>query len=316
MKPVISLVVPVLNEQENIPVFYQAVSSLIAQKGKDFEWEMVFTDNHSADKSFDILNTLASQDQRIRAVRFSKNVGYQKSILTGFRLAKGAAAIQMDCDLQDPPEMIFQFLEEWRGGAKVVYGIRSQRKEFFALEWIRKVFYRLIKWLSNGEIPLDAGDFRLLDRTIIDQLQNYRDESPYLRGFIARMGFDQVGIPYSRNERTRGESKFRMSALFSLALDGILSTSILPLRLATLVGLLVCLGAVVLSVGYTVAKVFFGASWPAGFTTIAILVLLSTGMNALFLGIIGEYLARLYRQAKYFEEVLIEKSIGLPNSHS
>lgn len=308
MKPLISFVVPVLNEVRNVDRLHAEVGRIMSPLADRYEWEFVFTDNRSSDGTFERLVELAGVDSRIAVFRFSKNYGYQKSILTGYRMTRGAAAVQLDCDLQDPPELIPQFLDEWEKGARVVYGVRTRRKESWPLETARKGFYRLITWLSDGEVPADAGDFRLLDRVVLEQLKHYRDERPYLRGHIARMGFRQVGIPYERNARTAGESKFGWTQLVGLAVDGILSQSVVPLRMATYFGLAVSVASVLGAAGYAVARLTLGTQWPAGFTTLALLVLFGIGINALFLGVIGEYLARVFRQLKCLEEVLIEQA--------
>ncbi len=207
-RPLISIVVPVFNEELNIGPFYETVSRQIEPLSGVYDFEFVFTDNHSTDATFTLLRELTQRDQRVHAYRFSRNFGYQRSIMTGYSRARGDAAIQLDVDLQDPPELIGRFLEEWRGGADVVYGIRTKRQEPWLINIQRVLFYRLIDRLSEEKIPVDAGDFRLISRRVIDLLKSFDDAQPYLRGTIATLGFKQVGIPYNRNARVRGESKF------------------------------------------------------------------------------------------------------------
>ena len=219
--------------------FIIELNKVVEPLSREYEFEFVFTDNHSTDRTFSILRQLADRDSRIRVYRFSKNFGFQRSIMTGYSRACGAAAIQLDVDLQDPPSLIPRFLEIWREGADVVYGIRIKRREGWLITLQRSLFYRLISWLSEERLSIDAGDFRLISRRIIDLLKNFEDVQPYLRGTIATLGFKQVGIPYRRNARLKGESKFPFSKLVSLALDGILNHSVVPLRLATYFGLTV-----------------------------------------------------------------------------
>lgn len=309
-RPLISIVVPVFNEEANVLPFYKAVVAVTDTLEPEYHFEFVFTDNHSSDQTFAILKTLASQDQRVRAFRFSRNFGFQRSIMTGYNKARGDAAIQLDVDLQDPPELIAHFLAEWKLGAEVVYGVRVQRRESWLITVQRALFYRIIDRLSEERIPVDAGDFRLISRKIIDILTKYEDAQPYLRGTIATMGFKQVGIPYSRNARLRGESKFPFSKLVSLAVDGILNHSTVPLRISTYFGLTVSAITLVGTVGYASAKLLFGSRWPAGFATLALLGLLSISINAMLLGIIGEYLGRLYRQSKKQPLTIIEDVAG------
>lgn len=308
-KPLISIVVPVYNEELNIDLFYSTVNKELELLSDRFRFEFIFTDNHSTDNTFAKLQAIALEDPRIRVIRFSRNFGYQRSILTGYLSATGEAAIQLDCDLQDPPQMVAEFLEKWQQGYKVVYGIRLKRKEGLLITFTRKVFYRLIDLLSDTRLPHDAGDFRLIDRCIIEVLMNLNDNQPYLRGTIARIGFKQIGIPYSRDERKHGESKFSLNELLRLAIDGITSQSIIPLRLATYTGLgvfLLMFFGVIFSI---VAKYTSGSEWPAGFATIITLILFSIGLNAFFLGIIGEYLGRIYKQVKPEPITIVEKKV-------
>lgn len=315
-RPLISLVVPVFNEESNVMPFYEAVNSALEVLAPRFEFEFVFTDNHSEDQTFPILKNLANSDFRVRAYRFSRNFGYQRSIMTGYARALGAAAIQLDVDLQDPPELIGRFLDEWQAGADVVYGIRVKRQEHFLINLQRSLFYRLIDKLSEDKIPVDAGDFRLISRRVINLLTSFEDAQPYLRGTIATLGFRQVGIQYQRNARLRGESKFPFSKMMSLAIDGILNHSVVPLRFATYFGLAVSALTFLSIVGYSIAKLVFTSAWPAGFATLVALILASLSINAMMLGIIGEYLGRMYRQMKRQPLTIVEESVGIARCES
>lgn len=308
-RPLISIVVPVFNEEPNIFPFYKAVRTITDGLADSHDFEFVFTDNHSTDRTFEHLATLARSDIRVRAYRFSRNFGYQRSIMTGYSNARGDAAIQLDCDLQDPPELIKTFLKEWRKGADVVYGVRIKRKEGWTINAARSIFYRLIDKLSEDRIPVDAGDFRLVSRRIIEILRDLDDAQPYLRGSIASLGFTQVGIPYERNARERGESKFPFSKLVSLALDGILNHSTVPLRLSTYCGLATSFITLMGIVIYVLIKLITHAQWPAGFATLAALILASISINAMLLGIIGEYLGRIYRQGRKRPLTIVQEVI-------
>ena len=304
----ISIVVPVFNESANVELVYERVRAVFDTLA-EYDYEIVFTDNHSSDDTFARIARLAENDPAVRAFRFSRNFGFQRSILEGFRRARGDAAVQLDADLQDPPELIPEFLRLWRTGFDVVYGVRESRPEAAHINWLRKVFYRTADLLSEDPLPLDAGDFRLIDRKVLDVLCEMHDAQPYLRGAIAAMGFEQTGVPYARSSRTQGESKFSANDLLALSLDGILNHSILPLRLATYTGLAV---SVVTFIGlgvFIVGRFAFGQAWPPGFATTTTLILLSLSLNALFLGIIGEYLGRIYKQVKHGPNTIIERSI-------
>lgn len=309
-KSLISICVPVFNEERNIEPLYEALVPVLEEVSDRYEFEIIFTDNHSSDGTPEVLERLVQKDRRIRALRFSRNFGFQRSILTGYLNAHGQSAIQIDCDLQDPPSLIIEFIRKWESGYLVVYGIRATRKESWWMNATRKLFYRLVDSLSEDELPLDAGDFRLVDRRVLDELRRFEDSQPYLRGTIAALGFNQLGISYERQERKRGESKFSFAELIGLALDGILNHSVVPLRIATYLGLAISV-ATLLAIGvYAVGRVFFGRNWPPGFASIIVLILGSLSLNALFLGIIGEYIGRIYRQVKKRPLTIVERELG------
>lgn len=309
-KPLISICVPVFNEAANVGPLYDRVAAVMATLASRYDFELLFTDNHSTDATFERLADLARADPRVRVLRFSRNFGFQRSIATNYRHARGDAAMQLDADLQDPPELLGEFLALWEQGYKVVYGVRRSRpEESAALHVARRLFYRIIDYLSEDELPHDAGDFRLIDRVILDELSKVEDQQPYLRGTISAMGFRQTGIPYDRSARERGSSKFNFAKLVALALDGILSHSTVPLRLASFIGFGVTAVALAGAVYYLVARLFFRSDWPIGLASSSILTLLSIGMNALLLGIIGEYIGRIYKNVKRMPFTIIEAAI-------
>ena len=300
------------NEAPNIPPLYERLRDVAYGMSGQYEFEFLFTDNHSTDETFQIISDLAETDERIRCLRFSRNFGFQKSILTGYLNARGRAAIQIDADLQDPPELIPQFLEKWQEGFAVVYGIREKRKEGWLLTKTRSVFYRLIDAISADDLPRDAGDFRLVDRRILDALGEVEDYHPYLRGLIASFGFEQVGITYERDLRLRGASKFSLWKLIGLALDGILVHSVVPLRIATAIAFSLSI-LMMIGIGvYTFGRLVLDQPWPPGFASLAILTMTGIILNAAFLGVIGEYLGRIYQQTKRRPLTLVEAVIPNP----
>jgi len=307
----ISFVVPVLNEEDNIRPFYERVTAVMKELSGEYRYEIVFTDNHSTDKTFAILRDLAEHHPEVRVIRFSRNFGYQKSIFTGYTHARGDVAIQLDCDLQDPPELVPEFLRLWRDGHDVVYGVRITRAEGWWISFMRRLFYWLIDRLSETTLPRGAGDFRLVSRRILDELSSVRDEHIYLRGVISALGFRQIGVDYERPARVTGQTKFSLFSLFGLAFDGIVSHSIVPLRLATFVGLLVALLTFFGLIAYAVARLFYGEFWPPGFATTTVLQLLGISLNAMFFGIIGEYLGRIYGQVKNRPLTVIEATVNM-----
>lgn len=310
-KHLLSIAVPVYNEEENIKLFYETVMKELKALEARYDYEFIFTDNRSTDGSFRILREIASVDLRVKVIRFSKNFGYQRSIFTGYCLASGDAVIQMDCDLQDPPILIHEFLAKWEEGYEVVYGIRKNRQEGWLIHQVRRFFYRFINLLSEDDLPKDAGDFRLVDRKVVSQLKLLYDANPYIRGMIAAFGFRQTGLPYNRSRRLHGESKFNLRQLGSLAVDGLLNHSIVPLRLATFIGLFLSIGLTFYVGWLFTIKFIFHQGWPAGFFTLSALILMSISLNALFLGVIGEYIGRIYRQVKRQPITIVDEAINL-----
>ncbi len=311
-RKLITICVPVLNEEANIPRLYSAIQELRRGLADHYRFELLFTDNHSTDKTFALLSELAERDPLVRVLRFSRNFGFQRSVLTGYLNAAGAAVIQLDCDLQDPPELISQMLEAWEAGNQVVYGVRMKRQEGWLITATRHCFYRLLRSLSEHDVPLDAGDFRLVDRRVVEELAKIDDATPYVRGTIAALGFNQLGLPYERAARQAGSSKFRLRDLIHVALDGIFNHSFLPLRLATYTGAVVALATLVLLFVYVARKMLGAEGWPPGFATLVVLVLASISLNALFFGIQGEYIARIYRQVKKTPLTIVEKELNGP----
>ena len=307
-KKLVSIIVPVLNEEQNIKLFYEVLTDELNKLNDIYDFEILFTDNHSDDSTFDLLRELNLKDNKVKAYRFSRNYGYQHSILTGYQKSSGEAVIQLDCDLQDPPSLIPVFLNLWQSGYKVVYGVRKKRQENIIINYSRKIFYRLINWLSEDDLPVDAGDFRLVDKKIVEVLRNNNDAQPYLRGAIASMGFDQIGVEYDRSKRAHGKTKFTTSSLINMALDGILNHSTIPLRISSMTGFIIGLLTIIVILGFLIGKLMYGMDWPAGFATIVILLLVTLSVNAIFLGIMGEYIGRIYKQSKGVR-VIVEDSI-------
>ncbi len=308
-KKVVTISVPVYNEADNVIPLIDALQ-IFSAKENNYDFEFLFTDNASEDDTFEILSKMAESDSRIRVLRFSRNFGFQRSILTNFREAKGDAAVQLDADLQDPPELISEFLRYWEKGFKVVYGVRRQRVESQLVRGWRKAGYRIISALSEVSVPLDAGDFRLVDRVVIDHLSNIVDRTPYLRGLIAGLGFPQVGIPYDRRERKAGRSKFGFWSLIRLGFDGICSQSTKLLQYITVIAIFVMIITVILGLVYILIGLTSSREMPSGFVTLALINLAGIGMNALFLGILGEYIGRTFNNVRGLPFTIIEKTAG------
>lgn len=309
MPTLISVLIPALNEEDNIERCYDRVVAVFAAL-PEYEAEIIVNDNHSTDRTFAILAGIAARDPRVRVYRFSRNVGYGRSVLHAYQCANGACAVQIDSDMQDPPELIPKMLALWKQGNDVVYGIRRSLPDGPVVAMLRRTFYALIARISPDELPRNAGEFRLVDRRILDQLRLIRDRSPYVRGLISSMGFQQVGFDYDRAGRVAGQSKFSFRPMLSLAVDALVNHSLLPLRLASNISLIVGTLTFLLAIFYVIGRLLFGQAWPAGFATTTVLLLLSITLNAMFLGIIGEYVGRIFMQTKDLHAPIVEASLN------
>lgn len=310
-RPLISVIVPVFNEEKNVENCYRSIKSVFDSVADQYRLEILFSDNHSTDRTFEILAELAAADPDLRVIRLARNFGFQRSLLTAYRNAAGDAAIQIDCDLQDPPELMIEFLRLWRKGHDVVAGIRRKREEPRFLQWARKSFYRILRRISDDQMIDDAGDFRLVDKSVIDRLKQVRDARPFTRGLVSALSARQTGIPYDRKARLFGASKFPLRRLWGFAMDGIINHSLVPLRLATLVGLAAFLSAFLMIGWYLLSFLVAGNEWPEGFATLTILLLGSIGLNAILIGIMGEYVGRIYEEVRIRPLTIIETTINL-----
>jgi dolichol-phosphate mannosyltransferase len=308
-RPLVSLSIPVLNEQDNLDALYARLARLGEIMSDRCDLEFVFSDNHSNDATWAKLSELAQRDDRVRAIRFSKNFGFQRSILANYMHTRGDAVMQIDADLQDPPELLEVFYEKWRAGYHVVYGIRRKRQESSFINGFRKLGYWLIDLISDHSIPRDAGDFRLIDRRVVDALLQLKTASPYLRGMIAGLGFNQIGVDYERQARTAGESKFGVARLIRLGLTAVFNHSTVPLRLASVAGSGMLLVSAVGALYYIVLKLT-QPELPRGLASIHILVLFGIGLQSLLLGIVGEYLLRIYLILRAEPVAIIESSLN------
>ncbi|WP_354311714.1 glycosyltransferase family 2 protein [Pseudomonas sp. PvP001] len=312
-KPLVSISIPVLNESGNLANLYQRLVALGAKMESRCDLEFVFSDNHSDDTTWEMLTELAARDPRVRAIRFSKNYGFQRSILANYMHTRGDAVMQIDADLQDPPELLEAFFERWQEGFDVVYGVRRKRPESWLLNNFRRVGYWAIDKVSEHPIPRDVGDFRLIDRKVVDVLLKTKTANPYLRGMIAGIGFNQTGIAYDRDARVAGESKFNVNRLVRLGLTAVFNHSTVPLRAASFVGSLILAASLIGALYYVVLRVFH-PELPPGLASIHILVLFGIGLNSFLLGIIGEYILRIYLVLRADPVAVIQQSLNFDPS--
>lgn len=310
-RKLISIIVPCYNESGNISPAYQAICDVFLKHLTKYDFEIIFLDNFSSDDTYLEICQIAGTDLRVKAVRYSRNFGFNRSLLSGYRMASGDAAIQLDCDLQDPPELFVDFVSAWEKGHDVVIGVRQEREEGPVLHWFRKRFYRLLIASSDDNLLADGGDFRLVDRSILESLRWIDDVDPFVRGLTSFFARRQIGIPYCRRARVTGVSKFPIRRLLGLAIEAFVSHSTVPLRLASLFGLAIALLTGAVAGVYAVASLIFGMDWPRGFTTQVVLILGGISINSMFLGVLGEYIARIHNQLKLRPTILILQHLNM-----
>lgn len=307
MQPVYSVVAPVFNEEETLPHFYKRIVAVMEALSEPFE--LLLVNDGSRDSSFQIMKGLHEQDPRVHVIDFSRNFGHQIAISAGLDYAQGQAVIIVDSDLQDPPEVIPRLIERWKNGAEVVYAQRAKRAGETKFKLVTaSLFYRLIRSITSVDIPRDVGDFRLMDRRVVDALVSMREHHRFMRGLSAWVGFRQEAVLYDRQERFAGKTKYPLMRMIHFSLDAITSFSHLPLQLATTFGFIL---ASISLIGIIIAaflRLFVGAI--VGQASTLILVLFLGGVQLIFLGIIGEYLGRIYDEVRARPLYIVHHVLG------
>lgn len=294
----ISVVTPCYNEQDNAAACYDAVRRVFESELREYEYEHIFADNASTDKTAEVLRDLAARDPRVRVILNSRNFGALPSNFNALLASRGdASLVSLPADLQDPPEVLPQMVRLWEQGYEVVYGIRQQREETFVLRSLRRVFYRVVNGLSHTPLPVDAGEFQLVDRAVVNALRNFDDYFPYLRGMIASCGFRTAGVPYRWVARKRGLSKANWYVLLDLALNAFVSFSNVPMRLCLLAGFAVSAASILYAIAQLVLALVQPRGGP-GVPTVIIALFLFGGIQLFFLGILGEYITAVHSQVR------------------
>jgi len=310
-KALLSIIVPVYSEEKVIPEFYRRMKAVLAGLSARFDHEILFIDDGSRDGSAALLKELSRTDPSVKVISFSRNFGHQFAITAGLDFVRGNAAVIIDGDLQDPPEVIPEMLQKWEEGFKVVFGIREKRRGENVFKLLTaKVFYRLIRLLSDVRIPIDAGDFRLLDRRVVEALKNIHEENRYLRGLVSWTGFAQIGIPYQRDRRYAGKTKFTPKKMVRFAFDGILSFSDKPLKISAYLGFLITLASFIMALRVLIGKIRHPEVLVSGWTSLILAVLFIGGIQMISLGILGLYLGRQYREVKRRPLYIIAETSG------
>ncbi len=292
----VSIVAPVYNEVAILPELHQRVSAVMEAMGEP--WELILVDDGSTDGSTEAIRTLAMENEAVKPVIFARNFGHQIAVTAGLDYSQGEAVVIIDADLQDPPEVIPQLVEKWREGYEVVYAVRAEREgETRFKEFTASLFYRIIRSITDVEIPVDTGDFRLVDRKVVEALGRMKERHRFLRGMSAWVGFRQVGVPYKRAARLTGVTKYPFRKMLAFAINAVTSFSFFPLQIATYLGL-VCAGISALAIPVVIALRLAGSQAFFGQATTLIAVLFLGGVQLISLGILGAYVGRLYDEAK------------------
>lgn len=291
----LSLVIPAFNEEENLPELHHRLRAALDPLG--LAYEIIFVNDGSRDRTLDVLHDLAHHDPCVVVLDLARNFGHQVAISAGMDHSRGQAVMILDADLQDPPEVLPQFISKWREGYDVVYAVREQRKEGFFKRSAYSLFYRLLKRVAHIDIPLDAGDFCIMDRRVVDLLNAMPERNRFVRAIRSWVGLNQVGLAYERQARHAGQPKYTFRKLLYLALDGLVSFSYLPLRLISMTGVAVSILSMLIAIVYIIQKLTVGL-YPPGFATTVVAIFFLAGIQLITIGVIGEYVGRIFEEVK------------------
>lgn len=311
-RKLISIVTPCYNEEENVQDCYEAIKKLFETTLKDYDYEHIFCDNASEDKTVAMLEPIAKADPRVKVIVNANNFGFLRSMFNGVMAATGDAVVpMMPADLQDPPELIPTFIDYWNQGYKVVYGQRDKRDEPFIKEQARKLYYKFVTRFSKTKIPVDAGEFQLIDRKVVEALKLFDDYEPYLRGMIAQCGFKSIGVKYFMKAREKGTAKGHIFMLLDLGLNGIVSTTAIPIRMGLVIGFLLSL----LSLGYAAFLLLLflingHSNVNNGMASLMIGLFLLSGIQLFFISLVGEYVASIHAQVRKGPLVVEDRRIN------
>lgn len=305
--PQISIVLPIYNEEKNIPVLYERLHKVLSENFSDYE--VIFINDGSSDGSLNLLKSICQKDPHFKYISFSRNFGHQTALLAGLHHAKGEAILSMDSDLQDPPELIPVMFNKLKEGYDMVYAKRSERKgETFFKKFTAKIFYRLLKSLSNIDIPLDTGDFRIMSRKMLDAFNSMKERNLYIRGQMAWLGFKSTFVMYDRDPRFSGETKYTFKKMMKLALNGITGFSSFPLQIASFFGFLFSSLSFLLMLKIIYSKIFEPEKLVSGWASIMVSIMFIGGVQLLCIGIIGEYINRIILEVKGRPFYVIEET--------
>jgi dolichol-phosphate mannosyltransferase len=311
-RPVLSLILPIYNEEAVIPTLLARLDTVVAQLTEENGFtETIFVNDGSRDASIQLLIEAAKSRPYMRVLNFSRNFGHQVAVTAGMNHASGQAVVLMDADLQDPPELLPQMIALWREGWEVVYAVRTQREGETAFKKLTaSLFYRLLQRLTNVSIPADTGDFRLMDRKVVDALNSMGEHHRFLRGMAAWVGFKQKGLPYKRDARAAGETKYPFRKMWALAMDAVCAFSIAPLKMASRLGVSIACLSILYGIITIIRFLMSDGTFQPGWASIIVVLSLLSGVQLITLGIVGEYIGRIYDEVKGRPLYLISDKIG------
>jgi glycosyltransferase involved in cell wall biosynthesis len=312
-RPCYSIVAPIYNEEGNILRLHQRVRDVMDTLGES--WELILVDDGSRDASFAEMHTVASDDGRVKLIHFARNFGHQIAVTAGIDYAQGHAVVLIDADLQDPPEVIPEMIERWKAGYEVVYGVRAERKGETKFKlWTAKLFYRVIYRITDVNIPLDTGDFRLMDERVVNVLRAMREHNRFIRGMTSWIGYKQTGVQYIREAREIGETKYPVRKMIRFAWDAVTGFSYFPLQIMIYVSLVLGILGVLTIPIIAILRVFVGPDFFGGQTTTIVLLLLIGSFQLFFLFVLGQYVARIYDEVRGRPLYVVSSTVGYDKS--
>ena len=311
-KKKVSLVIPMYYEEEVVNECYEKVSNVLKGLEDTYDYEIIFVNDGSKDKTLEILEEIAKKDEKAKIVSFSRNFGHQAAVTAGLKEVTGDAIVIIDADLQDPPELIPEMLKLWEQGNEVIYGKRKTRKGESAFKLLTaKMFYKTLNALSDVEIPKDTGDFRLVDRKVVDVINSLPEHNKFLRGLFSWVGFKQKAYEYERQERFAGKTKYPLKKMLKLASDGIISFSSKPIKLVGALGIISIVISIIILIYALISYIFQLNNLSAGWTSIMVAITFFAGVQLLSLWVISEYIGRIYDEAKRTPQFIIDKKINI-----